>query len=290
MDNDRARKRAETLERTLENHFVYLEKNVETFQKRCLSILPQKSIPLDVVINVREDYKDIQKRFTEVKATQHLLREKYRSYARKDSLREREFAELESLAATYYSRFEYTLIQLRDEEMMREEEGTEEEGGRGGAGQAVPFQWFRIKENQEIFLRDLQTVRDLNHGKSTGAGDRREVTPSPSTHDQPFTLFVFTGDDHFLDELQRQIHLRERDIIERFSNEELRGVLIHRREVDPFEMESILQRFMRKGPFSRLKCLFARIEAQRGAGKEVVDLIEKNLQEMTEGEVRSLSI
>jgi hypothetical protein len=133
-------------------------------------------------------------------------------------------------------------------------------------------------------------LRDLDHEISTRAGDRREVAQSRSANGQSFTLFLFTGDPHSLDELQSQIYLRERDIIERYSKEELRGVLIHLREVDPSEMESILQRFMKSGRFSQLKCLLLRVQSQRDVGKEIMDLIEKNVQEMAEGEVKTLSI
>ena len=194
MEKDRAQKRAESLEKTIQNHTLYLKKAVEEFQKKCLSIIPQKNIPLDRVIDIREGYKEIQNRFTEVKATQQLVKEKYRSFARKDPVREKELNELESQAETCYSKFEYTLI------------------------------------------------------------------------------------------------LRERDIIERYSKEELRGVLIHLKEVDPSEMESILQRFMKSGRFSHLKCLLLRIQSQTDVGREVMDLISRNVQEMAEGDVVTLSI
>jgi hypothetical protein len=255
MEKDRAQNRAESLEKTIQNHTLYLKKAVEEFQKKCLSIFPQKNILLDRVIDIRESYKEIQNRFTEVKSTQQLVREKYRSYARKDPAREKEFVEIESLAQTCYSKFEYALIQLRDEEITGEGERTEEGEGPAGIAQGVSFQWFRSRENQAIFGRNLQTLRDLDREKSTGAGDRREVAQSRSANGQSFTLFIFAGDPHSLDELQSQIYLRERDIIERYRKEELRGVLIHLREVDPSEMESILQRFMKSGRFSKLKCL-----------------------------------
>ena len=290
MEKDRAQKRAESLEKTIQNHTLYLKKAVEEFQKKCLSIIPQKSISLDRVIDIREGYKEIQNRFTEVKATQQLVKEKYRSFARKDPVREKELNALESEAETCYSKFEYTLIQLRDEEIIGDGEGTEGEEGAPGMAQGDSFQWFRSRENQEIFVRNLQTLRDLDREKSTGAGDRREIAQSRSADGQSFTLFIFTGDPHSLDELQTQIHLRERDIIERYSKEELRGVLIHLKEVDPSEMESILQRFMKSGRFSHLKCLLLRIQSQTDVGREVMDLISRKVQEMAEGDVVTLFI
>jgi hypothetical protein len=289
MERDRAQKRAESLEKTIQNHTLFLKKAVEAFQKKCLSIFPQKSIPLDQVIEIRDGYKEIRNRLTEVKATQQLVQEKYRSYARKDPVREKELNELEAQAETCYSKFEYTLIQLRDEEIIWDRERTEEEDATG-ATQDPSSGWFRSKENQEIFVRNLQTLRDVDREKSTGAGDRREIAAPRSANGQSFTLFVFTGDPHSLDELQIQIHLRERDIIERTTKEELRGVLIHLKEVDPSEMESILQRFMKSGRFSHLKCLLLRMQSHTDVGREVMDLISRNVKEMAEGDVVTLSI
>jgi hypothetical protein len=289
MEKDRAQKRTESLEKTLENHYLYLKKAIGEFHKKCLSVFPQKNITLDVVIDIRESYKEIRNRITEVKVTQQLVKEKYRPYARKDPAREKDLIELESLSETCYSKFEYTLMQLRDEEIIWDSEKPEEEEGPGGTAQSASFQWFRSKENREIFFRNLQVLRDLDHEKSSGAGDRREIAQSRSVNGQSFTLFVFAGDAYSLDELQSQIHLRERDIIERFSKEELRGVLIHLREVDPSEMESILQRFMKSGRFSQLKCLLLRIQSQKNVGREIIDLIQKSLNEMREGEVKTLS-
>jgi hypothetical protein len=289
MEKDRPQKRAESLEKTIQNHTLFLKKAVEEFQKKCLSIFPQKSIPLDQVIEIRDGYKEIRNRLTEVKAAQQLVQEKYRSYARKDPVREKELNELEAQAETCYSKFEYTLMQLRDEEIIWDRERTEEEGATGTT-QGTSFGWFRSKENQEIFVRNLQTLRDLDREKSTGAGDRREIAASRSANGQSFTLFIFAGDPHSLDELQIQIHLRERDIIERTGKEELRGVLIHLKEVDPSEMESILQRFMKSGRFSHLKCLLLRMQSHTDVGKEVMDLISRNVQEMAEGDVVTLSI
>ena len=148
MEKDRAQKRAESLEKTIQNHTLYLKKAVEEFQKKCLSIFPQKSIPLDRVIDIREGYKEIQNRFTEVKATQQLVKEKYRSYARKDPAREKELNALEAEAETCYSKFEYTLIQLRDEEIIWDGERTEAEEGAPDTTQGTSSAGFDPKRTR----------------------------------------------------------------------------------------------------------------------------------------------
>ena len=155
--------------------------------------------------------------------------------------------------------------------------------------QSVPIHWFQSKENQAIFLKYLQTLRDPGISTRSGGGERREGTQGTPADGQSFTLFVFSGDSVSLDELQSQIHLREGDMIERYSKDELRGVLTHLREIDPAEMENILQRFMKSGRFPNLKCLFLRIQSQMDLADDLLDIVEKNLEELREGEVKTVS-
>jgi len=60
----------------------FLKKAVEAFQKKCLGIFPRRVFP-GPGDEIRDGYKEIRNRLTEVKATQQLVQEKYRSYAGK---------------------------------------------------------------------------------------------------------------------------------------------------------------------------------------------------------------
>ncbi len=57
MDKDRIQKGAEILEEAFQDQYSRLKERIEAFQKKCLSILPQKTIPLNVAIQIRDDYK-----------------------------------------------------------------------------------------------------------------------------------------------------------------------------------------------------------------------------------------
>jgi hypothetical protein len=86
------------------------------------------------------------------------------------------------------------------------------------------------------------------------------------------------------------MRLREYDIQERFTRDELRGALTHLREVSPSEAEKVIRRFTESSEFSKLKCLLLSIQSQKDLEKEILGSTENILQVMAEGEVRTLSI
>ena len=104
------------------------------------------------------------------------------------------------------------------------------------------------------------------------------------------TLFLFSGDSLSLDHLQSQIQLREHDIIERYSQEEVRGVLAHLRKVDPIEVEKKFQQFMESKGLTKLKCLLLPIHSPKDLEGDLLNLIKTTLQEMNDGELKTISI
>jgi hypothetical protein len=114
--------------------------------------------------------------------------------------------------------------------------------------------------------------------------ERRDLAGSRS-----FTLFLFSGDSLSLDQLQSQMQFREHDTIERYSPEEIRGVLAHLRKVDPIEVEKKFQQFMKSKGLVKLKCLLLPIHSSKDLKRNLLKLIKTALHEMTEGELRTLS-
>ena len=117
-------------------------------------------------------------------------------------------------------------------------------------------------------------------------GEERRDTAGGRT----LTLFLFSGDSLSLDHLQSQIQLREHDIIERYSQEEVRGVLAHLKTVDPIEMEKKFQQVMESKGLMGLKCLLLPIHSPKDFEGDLLKLIETTLKEMTQGELRTLSV
>jgi hypothetical protein len=116
-------------------------------------------------------------------------------------------------------------------------------------------------------------------------GDRRDLTGS-----RTLTLFLFYGDPPSLDQFQSQIQLREHDVIERYSQEEVRGVLTHLRKIDPLQIENKFRQFMETKSLTKLKCLLLPIYSPKALQEDLLKLIDTAFQEIKEGELKTLSI
>ena len=285
MEKNRVQRYARSLERTIENNHHYLKEAIEDFRGLCLLVTPERNVPPEIIIDIREMYKEIRNRLTEIKAIQQVIQGKYRQYYHRDPLRDKEIMEFGFIAKNCYSKFEYTLMQKHVQEKAKamERERISRIDRRG-----VPCQWFRSKENQVSFVRNLRILRELDYESPPEqvGEERREVIQNLRS----LTLFVFSGDERFIDDLQTQIRSREHDIIERYSKNELHGILTHLREANPLETEKMFQHFMESRGFSKLKCLLLPIRFQKEFGGDILGLIKKSLQEMKEGEVKTISI
>jgi hypothetical protein len=243
-------------------------------------VSPEKHVPAGISIDIREMYKEIRNRLTEIKAIEQLLQGKYRQYYRRDALRDKEIMEFGFITKNCYSKFEYTMVQIETIKRLKEHAPKADHP-------AEPLQWFRSPENQVTLIKNLRMLTELDY-ESTPEGigeERRDLAGG-----RALTLYLISGDSHSLDLLQSQIQLREHDIIERYSQEEVRGVLAHLRNVDPHEVERKFQQFMESTGLAKLKCLFLPVRSPKDLGGDLSKLIKIALQEMTGGELRTLSV
>ena len=279
MEKDRVQRYAESLERTVQNNFHYLKKTIEDFQEMCRMVTPERNIPTGIVVDIREIYKEIRTRLTEIKVIEQLLQGKYRQYYHRNSMRDKELMEFGFIAKNCYSKFEYTLIQI--EAMKRLKESSQKMDHP-----SEPLHWFHSKENQVALIKNLRTLKELDYEpipEEVGA-ERREMVGS-----RTLTLFLFSGDSLSLDHLQSQIRLREHDILERYNPEEVHGVLVHLRKVDSSEVEGVFKKFMENKEVRNIKCLLIPIHSPKDLGGDLLNLIHPTLQQMTEGELKTIS-
>jgi hypothetical protein len=199
-------------------------------------------------------------------------------------MRDKEILEFGFISKNCYSKFEYTLLQKAAQKKAKEKARELREDQEG-----VPYQWFHSKENQVTFVRNLRILKDLDYEipSDLETGERREVTP-----DRPrsLTLFVFSGEEKMIDDLQSRIRLREHDILERYAPDELHGLLAHLREIDSLALQQKFKEFIGRQDFSELKCLLLSADSPQKLLGDVLGLIKKALQGMSEGEVKILSI
>lgn len=216
----------------------------------------------------------------EIKAVEQLLQGKYRQYYRRDALRDKEIMEFGFIAKNVYSKFEYTIVQIEAIKRLKEH-------APKGDHATESLEWFRSKENQVGLIKNLRVLTELDYEPTPEgiAEERRDLAGG-----RTLTLFLISGDPLSLDTLQSKIQLREHDIIERYSQEEVRGVLAHLRKVDPHEVEKKFRQFMESEGLAKLKCLFLSVRSPRDLEGDLLRLIKTALHEMTEGESKTLSI
>lgn len=277
--DERVLRYVKSLERTIQNNHHYLKESMEEFQDMCRMVTPERHVPAGIVIDIREMYKEIRNRLTEIKAIEQLLHGKYRQYYRRDSLRDKEIMEFGFIAKNCYSKFEYTIIQI--EAMKRLKEQAPKEHPR------EPFPWFRSEENKVALIKNLRILKELDYESIPQeiGEERRDIVGS-----RTLTFFLFRGDRLSLDQLQSQVQFREHDLMERYGPEEIRGVLTHLRKVDPFEIEKKFQQLMEGTGLAKLKCLLLPIHSPKDLEGDLLKLINTTLEEMAEGELKTVSI
>jgi len=284
MEQDRVRRYAGSLEKTIQSNYHYLKETIKDFREMCLMVTPERNVPPEIILDIRELYKEIRDRLTEIKAIEQVLQGKYRQYYHRDAMRDKEILEFGFIAKNCYSKFEYTMMQREAQKKAKEREGALRVDQKG-----VPCQWFRSKENQVTFIRNLRILHELDYERPSDleTGERREVTQN---RPRSLTLFVFSGEGSLIDDVQSKAQLREHDLMERYARDELHGLVTHLREIDPLEVEKKFKEFMGRQEFSKLKCLLLSVHSPKDLEGDVLGLIKRTLREMREGEVKTLSI
>lgn len=202
-------------------------------------------------------------------------------YYRRDSIRDKEIMEFGFIAKNGYSKFEFTLKEIEAKKKLKKKEEP---------SPAEVFRWFSTKENHATFLKTLRLLYGLDYDLPADLEVKEEKRKVSQDTLRSLTFFVISGETRSIDHLQSQIRFREHDIIERYSGNELRGVLTHLREVPPLEVEEIFRRFTKVPEGSKLKCLLLPVYSKKNLDGDLLNRIKTTLQEMTEGEVKTVSI
>jgi hypothetical protein len=280
MEQDRIQRYVKSLERTIQNNHHQLKESVEDLQEMCRMVGPEKHVPAGIAIDIRELYKEILSRLKEIKAIEQLLQGKYRQYYHRDSLRDKEILEIGFIAKNCYTKFEYTMVQIESIKRLKEHAPKVDHPKES-------LRWFRSKENEVALRKDLRMLMELDYEPTPEeVGEERRDTAGS----RALTLFLFSGDPLSLNHLQSQIQLREHDIMERYSQEEVRGVLAHLRTVDPFDVGKKFQQVMESQGLTELKCLLLPIHSPKDFEGDLLKLVETTLKEMAQGELKTLSV
>jgi hypothetical protein len=284
MEKDRFQAYVANLEQILSNTHFDLTEAMKQFQELCLRVTPERIIPMGIINDIRQTYKEIQDQLKKIRGVHQILEGKYRQYYRRDSQRDKEIFEFGFLVKNLYSKFEYTLMEIEAKKSLRD---------RGELPEAplhrIPFPWFHSRENQIILLQNLQSLYTLDYKPQSDLEyvQRRVINRDGK---RSISLFVFSGEAALIDQLQSRMQLREYDIKERFAKAELRGALTHLREISLSEVEKVMRRFTNSSELLKLKCLLLPIQSHKDLEKEILGQSDHILHEIGDGEMRILSI
>jgi hypothetical protein len=278
----RIQRYVESLEQAVQKNYKYLRSIMEDFQEKCRLATTTTAVPPRLFTEIADIYREIRTRLKETQAVLELLKTRYPLYARNEPDRDKAIREMDLNVGSYFSKFLHTLKQS-----LGEKESVEREKLIDLEKESPHFQWFRSQENLVKFLRNVRVLDELEYEISPAwVRERREVTK-----DKPrsLTLFIFKGNAQSIADLQSRMQLREHDILERYDQDELRGILTHLREIQLPEVERIFDRLKELKGYSELKCLLIPIRGERDLGVDLPGLVEKALTKMAPGELKTLS-
>jgi hypothetical protein len=282
MERDRVGRYVKSLEQTIKNNYLFLKKAVDDFREMCRIVAPERSTPQGIIVDIREMYKEIRTRLTEIKAIQQLLQGKYRQYYRRDSLMDKDILEFGFTAKNCYSKVEYVLKQKQAQEKIRTEEG---ESISPPEGRNASFKWFHSRENQIALTKNLRILKELDY---ENVSELENAEKRDLSGERSLTLLIFRAEPSTLHQFLSRVHFREHDVIERYRPDELRGALMHLRKVSPVEMEQVFQRFMKEKGFSNMKGLLLPVSSSKDLESDRFKSLDATLDEMQEGEVKTL--
>jgi hypothetical protein len=284
MEREKVQRYVANLEQIVKGTCVDLRETMILFQGYSQWFTAERTIPPGIIAHIRQTYKGIHEQLTKIKGINQLLETRYRPYYRRDSLRDREIAEYGFMARNLYTKFESMLQALEAKRVL---EGKEPDPGVVDV--PIPSQWFRFKENQTNLLRNLQGLYELDYKTGPGAGmeqRRRGIEDRLRS----LSLFALSGEGGTMDDLQSRMRLREYDIRERFTKEELRGALTHLREISLAEAEDVIKRFIGSSEVPRIKGLLFSIQSEEDLGKAILGSADNILKGMRNGEVKTIPI
>jgi hypothetical protein len=284
MEKERFQGYVASLEQIMSNTHFDLRDVMDQFQELCHKVSSERVVPIGIITDIRQTYKEIQDHLKKIQGVHQLLEGKYRQYYRRDAQRDKEIFEFGFLAKSLYSKFEYTLLEIEAKKNQRIK-GERLEAAR----QPIPFSWFHSEENQVILLKNLESLDELDYVTRSDleCTQRREVIRNGL---RSVSLFVLSGEGTSIDHLQSRMQLREYDIQERLTRDELRGALTHLRQISLSEVERVIRRFTDSSDFLKLKCLLLSIRSRKDLEREILGTSKNILQWMGEGEVKTLSI
>jgi hypothetical protein len=257
MEDLKSRRYVMSLENTIDMNCRFLGDIQDEFRDGCKMVGPGKPFPPDVVGRVRRQYKEIRDRLAEIRAVQQLLKGKYRRAARRNPVRDKKIDELGFAFKNYYSSFEFNLRAIE-----RLKKKSEQEARR-------PQVLYRIQENNLKFKEGLKLL-------GPGEGGYHSIS-----------VVFLRGDKASIEKIcERGIRLKERDVFEKYGDDEIRMSIAHGEESESRRIKEVMGKFLVHEALKSVKCAIFRVEKERDLRRDVEGLLYQALDSIGNKELK----
>jgi len=270
---------AEQLERVIEKNQQYLDTVAEDLLKACLGSGSAREVPPAVIENVLKVYASMRKRLSEIEVVQALLLRRHNRRIPDNPRRQKLIAELDAQIKALSAR-------LGKNASPGTDAGTDPTASSPPFDRPSSDRWLRIEQDSLAFTINARLLDELEYDAPVNPGESvRVVQPSGRS----FTLFNLRGPASALDALHPRIKLRKHDIIERFSAQEIRGVLTHLRRTSTNDVKHIFQRLL-TNQFPDVKCILVGLHSPDQLDDHFLNYLDRMLEKMRPGEIRTIEI
>lgn len=286
MAQERNQQKRTELEQVIEKNRSFIDSASRELHKALQAAMATPAVPLKVVQEVLQLYRSMRSRILEIDSVQQLLARQMGSAVPSNA--QREILMLLKLDEQ---------IRVLCSRVVEDETGAGEECFKETARiehQIRPpaEQWLRHGENSVAFTASSRLIDALNYPPPPPAGKAEHIQKPRQIKKEgrSFTLFSIRGPAPALDAIQPSIEMRERDIVERFSAGEIRGVMTHLRPLSRTEVLDMFKERVLPQHFPDVRCLLVLMRTPDDLNEEFLRFLDRTFQNMRPGEFRTIEL
>jgi hypothetical protein len=284
MAQERNQQKRTELEQVIEKNRSFIDTASRELHKALQAAMATPAVPLKVVQEVLQLYRSMRSRILEIDSVQQLLARQLGRAVPTNERREQRLAELDEQIRVLCSR------------VVEDETGTGEECLKETARiehQLRPpaEQWLRHGENSVAFTANSRLIDALNYPPPPPARTAGQIQKPRQIkrEGRGFTLFSIRGPAPALDAIQPSLEIRERDIVERYSVGELRGVMTHLRPLSRKDVSDIFERILSQR-YPDVRCVLVLLRTPDDLNEEFLRFLDRTFMNMRPGELRTVDL
>ena len=267
------------LERVIAKNRAFLESAATDLRQALLAADTAQEVPVPVVSEALQLYRDLRARILEIDAVNRLLAQRSGREVPKDPKREKLMEELDR-------QIRVLCAKLENRGSAPATDCMKAAGEIDRTVRPPAERWLKNSDDTVAFTKSARLLDELEHPKDLP--DRADARRSDRAG-RGFTLFSIRGDAAAIDALVPEIKLREHDVVERYSAYEIRGVLTHLRRTTLAEVSTVFQRLL-KTRFPEIKCILIELPSPDHLDDVVLETLERTAGGMRPGAMQIIDL